>query len=95
MYSLPYGSPQRRINNDFFKNKIKNALRSNNSFNVTPPLDEEFSNQCLFIRMLNATLNNKEWKALYNNLDLANVLDASPSSCTIFPETPLHSQRNT
>ena len=72
-----------------------NALRSNDPLDATLQSDEEFSNQCLFIRTLNATLNDEEWKVLNDNLGLANVLNASPSSRTIFPETPPRSQRNT
>ena len=73
-----------------------NALRSNDDrFDATPPSDEEFSNQCLFIRTLNATLNDEAWKALNDNLGLMNVLDSSPSSRTISPETPPRYQRNT
>jgi hypothetical protein len=73
-----------------------NALRSNDDpFDATPPSNEEFSNQCLFIRTLNATLNDEAWKELNDNLGLTNVLDSSPSSRTIFPETPPRSQRNT
>jgi len=76
--------------------KEVNALRSNDDpFDETPPSDEEFSNQCLFIRTLNATLNDEAWKALNDNLGLTNVLDSSPSSHTIFRETPPRSQRNT
>ena len=72
-----------------------NALRSNNPLDITPPSDEEFSNQCLFIRTLNATLNDDAWKALNDNLGSTNVLDPSPSSRTTFPDTSSHSQRNT
>ena len=73
-----------------------NALRNNDDpFDATPSSDEEFSNQCLFIRTLNATLNDEAWKALNDNLGLTNVLDSSPSSRTISPETPPRSQRNT
>jgi hypothetical protein len=72
-----------------------NALRSNSDpFDATPP-DEEFPNQCLFIRTLNTTLNDEAWKELNDNLGLTNVLDSSPSSYTISPETQTHSQRNT
>ena len=71
-----------------------NALRSNDTLDVdvTPPNDEEFSNQCLFIRTLNATLNDEAWKALNDNLGLTNVLDSSPST---FPDIPPRSQGNT
>lgn len=73
-----------------------NALRNNDDpFDASPPRDEEFSNQCLFIRTLNATLDDEAWKALNDNLGLSNVLDSSPSSRTISPETPPRSQRNT
>jgi len=76
--------------------KEVNALRSNDDpFDPMPPSNEEFSNQCLFIRTLNATLNDEAWKELNDNLGLTNVLDSSPSSRTIFPETPHRSQRNT
>jgi len=76
--------------------KEVNALRNNDDpFDATPPSDEEFSNQCLFIRTLNATLNDEAWKALNDNLGLTNVLNSSPSSRNIFPETPPRSQRNT
>ena len=76
--------------------KEVNALRSNNnSFDAMPPSDEEFSNQCLFIRTLNATLSDEEWKVLNDNLGSTNVLHSSPSSRTNFPETPPRSQRNT
>jgi hypothetical protein len=73
-----------------------NALRNNDDrFDATPPSDEDFSNQCLFIRTLNATLNDEAWKALNDSLGLTNVLDSSPSSRNISPETPPRSQRNT
>jgi len=76
--------------------KEVNALRSNDDpFDETPPSDEEFANQCLFIRTLNATLNDEAWKALNDDLGSTNLLDSSPSSRTIFPETPPRSQRNT
>jgi hypothetical protein len=76
--------------------KEVNALRSNDDpFDATPPSDEEFSNQCLFIRTLNATLNDEAWRELNDNLGSTNVLNSSPSSRTIFPETPPRSQRNT
>jgi len=71
--------------------KEVNALRSNDPLDTTPPSDEEFSNQCLFIRTLNATLNNKEWKLLNDTLSSTNVLD---SNRTIFPEIPPRSQRS-
>ena len=75
--------------------KEVNALRRNDDpFDDSPPSDEELSNQCLFIRTLNATLNDEAWKALNDNLGLTNVLDSSPSSRNIFPETPPRSQRN-
>jgi len=73
-----------------------NALRnSDDPFDATPPSDEEFSNQCLFIRTLNTTLNDEAWKELNDNLGSTNVLDSSSSSRTISPETPPRSQRNT
>ena len=73
-----------------------NSLRSNDDpFDATPPSDEEFSNQCLFIRTLNATLNDEEWKVLNDNLGSTNDLHSSPSSGANFPETPPRSQRNT
>jgi hypothetical protein len=73
-----------------------NALRSNDDpFDATPPSNEEFSNQCLFIRTLNAALNDEAWKELHGNLGLTNLLDSSPSTRTISPETPPRSQTNT
>jgi len=72
-----------------------NALRSNDPLDGTSPSDEEFSNQCLFIRTLNATLNDEAWKALNDSLGLTNVLDSSPSSDTISRETPPRSHRKT
>jgi len=73
-----------------------NALRnSDDPFDATPPSDEEFRNQCLFIRTLNATLNDEAWKELHKNIGSTNVLDSSPSSRTILPETPPRSQRST
>jgi len=69
-----------------------NALKSpDDSFDATPP---RFSNQCLFIRTLNATLSAKAWKQLHSNIGSTNVLDPNPSSRTTFPNTS-HSQRNT
>ena len=73
-----------------------NALRSNDGpVDATPLSDEEFFNQCLFIRTLNATLNDEAWKELNDNLGSTNVLDSNSSSHTISPETPACSRRNT
>ena len=69
--------------------KEVNALRSN----ATAPNDEEFSNQCLFIRTLNATLKAEAWKKLHDNVDSTSVLYSNPSTQTIYPESesPPHS----
>jgi hypothetical protein len=72
-----------------------NALRSGaDSFDITPSNDEEFSNQCLFIRTLNATLNAEAWKELHSNLGLTNLLDPNPSSRTAFFDASPGSQEN-
>jgi hypothetical protein len=71
--------------------KEVNALRSNDPLDEAPS-DEEFSNQCLFIRTLNATLNDEEWKLLSDTLGSTNVLD---SNRIVFPEIPPRSQRST
>ena len=77
--------------------KEVNALRSDDDpqdFDATPLNDEEFSNQCLFIRTLNATFNDEAWKALNDNLGSKHLLDSGPSSRTTFTETPPRSQNN-
>ena len=67
------------------------ALRNGDAdpFDTNPPSEEEFSNQCLFVRTLNATLSDKAWKKLNDTLGLPSVLDSDPSSRTTFLQTPL------
>jgi len=66
-----------------------NALRcSDDHFDATPPSDQEFSNQCLFIRTLNATLSDEAWKRLLDDIGSTNVLDSNPSSQTNFSRDP-------
>jgi len=50
--------------------------------------EEDFSNQCLFVRTLNATLSNEAWKELNDSLGLPNVLDSNLFSRTTFLQTP-------
>ena len=71
-----------------------NALRNGDGdpFDTSPPSEEEFSNQCLFVRTLNATLNEEAWKKLNDSLGLPSVLDSDPSSRTTFPQTPTRPQ---
>jgi len=73
------------------------ALRNGNAdpFDTNPPSEEEFSNQCLFVRTLNATLSNKAWKELNDSLASPTVLDSGPSSRTTFLQTPTRSQGST
>jgi len=67
-----------------------NALRNGEAdpFHANPTSEEEFSNQCLFVRTLNATLSDEAWKELNDSLGLPNVLDSSPFSRTTFLQTP-------
>ena len=71
-----------------------NALRNGDAdpFDTNPPSEEEFSNQCLFVRTLNATLSDQAWKKLNDSLGLPSVLDSDPSSRTTFLQTPTRPQ---
>jgi len=73
------------------------ALRNGDAdpFGVIPPSEEEFSNQCVFVRTLNATLSDKAWKELNDSLASPSVLDSNPSSRTTFPQTPTRPQGST
>ena len=66
------------------------ALRNGNAdpFDMNPPSEEEFSNQCLFVRTLNATLSDKAWKELSDSLASPSFLDSGPSSRTTFSTRP-------
>lgn len=57
-------------------------LRDNEggSVDVSQLTDREFSNQCLFVRTLNATLHDDVWGELNENLGLETVLNSSPPS---------------
>ncbi|KIM40895.1 hypothetical protein M413DRAFT_445667 [Hebeloma cylindrosporum] len=57
-------------------------LRDNegDSVDASRRTDEEFSNQCLFVRTLNATLNDNVWGELTDSLGLGTVLNSSPAS---------------
>jgi len=86
LYSWDYsGVAEVKVGPDI---KEVNALRSN----ATASSDEEFSNQCLFIRTLNATLNTEAWKKLHDNVDSTSVLYSNPSAQTTYPEPPPHSR---
>jgi len=64
------------------------GLRDNEdgSVDVSPPSDQQFSNQCLFVRTLNATLHDDVWGELNDNLGLENVLDSNtPSDAVLDP----------
>ena len=58
------------------------GLRDNEggSVDASPPTDQEFFNQCLFVRTLNATLHDNAWGELNDSLCLETVLDSNPPS---------------
>ena len=77
--------------------KETNALRNGDAdpFDTNPPSEEEFSNQCLFVRTLNATLSDKAWNELHDSLGSPSVLDSDTSSRTTFLQTPTRLQSST
>ena len=80
LYSWDYsGVAEVKVGPDI---KEVNALRSS----ATAPSDEEFSNQCLFIRTLNATLNTEAWKKLHDKVDLTSASHSNPWAQTTHPE---------
>jgi hypothetical protein len=58
------------------------GLRDNEGESVdeSPPTNQEFSNQCLFVRTLNATLSDDVWGKLNDNVGLETVPNSNPSS---------------
>ena len=58
------------------------GLRDNEggSVDASPPTDQEFFNQCLFVRTLNATLSDDVWGELNDNLALETVHNSNPPS---------------
>jgi hypothetical protein len=58
------------------------GLRDNEgrSVDASPLTDQEFSNQCLFVRTLNATLSDDVWGKLNDNLGLETVPNSNPPS---------------
>jgi hypothetical protein len=76
-YTWEYsGMAEARVGPDI--NEIM-GLRDNEggSVDAPPPSDQEFSNQCLFVRTLNATLHDDVWGELSKSLGLETVLDSN------------------
>lgn len=67
------------------------ALRDNEGGSVDPT-NQEFSNQCIFVRTLNATLHDDAWGELNDSLGLETVLDSNPPSGAVLDPSSANSQ---